>query len=212
MTGASLVDLIKRVFQSLYGYQPSSTIIAEIIVVYNAETSSKPPKSSKEVLEVLRKIIEDLYSNNNNNKKKEGGGDGYGGGDDDDKEGCQDEGCDGDDDGAMSAAYRGDRDDLYDGLRKVQRPGDYIFNERDLVLSRKYEWSVPHRRPPVCTSSSTCQNDNNDKKTTGRGACPRRDQTALIGTLLSEAAGTKVGSILPRFLYKEEQSYTPASE
>lgn len=60
----------------------------------------------------------------------------------------------------------------------------------DLVLLPNQEWSVPQKHPPVCTSKKC-----NIK--------PMIDQTALIGTLLDDADDTQVGSIMPKFVYKE---------
>jgi hypothetical protein len=57
---------------------------------------------------------------------------------------------------------------------------------KDMILIPGMEWSVPQRRPPLCTVQH-CD------------PCPLTDQTALIGTLLDDADDTQVGSIMPRF-------------
>ena len=51
------------------------------------------------------------------------------------------------------------------------------------------EWAVPQLRPPVCTTTA---------RTTVNSTT---DQTALIGTLLSDAKDTGVGSMLPTFTF-----------
>lgn len=89
-------------------------------------------------------------------------------------------------DGA-SSAYQ---DDLYAELEKSQ--GADRFSKNNLLLSRSFHWTVPQPRPPVCLPA------------TGNCAvCPQLSQTALLGTLLNDAEATKVGSILPKFVYKE---------
>eukprot|EP00798_Chlamydomonas_sp_ICE-L_P019624 gene19624-26308_t len=71
------------------------------------------------------------------------------------------------------------------------RASKYINADDTGKLFPEYEWSVPQKRPPVCVSSAKCT------------AHPSIDQTSLIGTLLSDAKNTEVGSIMPKFVYKE---------
>lgn len=64
----------------------------------------------------------------------------------------------------------------------------------DMVLRHDQMWKMPERRPPVCKM-------NSKKK------CPVNAievQSSLIGTLLDDSKNTKVGSILPKFSYKEK--------
>jgi hypothetical protein len=66
----------------------------------------------------------------------------------------------------------------------------YLNADDDMVLYPEFKWQMPERRPPPCV-----------------GSCgevqPMSEQTALIGTLLTDAENTKVGSMLPKFVYKE---------
>lgn len=64
------------------------------------------------------------------------------------------------------------------------------YHYEDMVLVPGQEWSIPQKHPPVCYGSKGNYN-------------PLVDQTALIGTLLSESKDTKIGSIMPKFTYKE---------
>lgn len=66
----------------------------------------------------------------------------------------------------------------------------YKSKNDNMVLIPGQEWSVPQRKPPVCYG-------NFDKYN------PMVDQSALIGTLLKEADKTQVGSIMPKFSYKQ---------
>ena len=59
-----------------------------------------------------------------------------------------------------------------------------------LVLREDQAWSVPQQRPPACYGATS-------------QVSPLVGQTALIGTLLADASDTKVGSIMPKFIYKE---------
>lgn len=86
--------------------------------------------------------------------------------------------------------YTRDNDDFYADLEKHQQTK---FNQGDLVLSSQWNWTVPQKRAPVCIPRSSCN------------VCPQSSQSSLIGTLLSDASATKVGSILPKFVYTEEQ-------
>lgn len=58
-------------------------------------------------------------------------------------------------------------------------------------LFPQYEWSVPQSRCPVCVASAPCTVN------------PSQFQSGLIGTLLGEAQDTGMGSIMPKFDYKE---------
>ena len=67
-----------------------------------------------------------------------------------------------------------------------QRNKKYMNADENMVLFPEYKWSVPQQYPPVCTGKNQQVN-------------PMIDQTALIGTLLTDAKDTKVGSLLPTF-------------
>lgn len=64
----------------------------------------------------------------------------------------------------------------------------------DMVLRPEFAWSVPQQRPPVCT-------------TLGKPALVQPiyldSSLSMNGTLLGEAQDTGVGSIMPKFRYKE---------
>lgn len=64
------------------------------------------------------------------------------------------------------------------------------YHHEDMVLLPGQEWSVPQKHPPVCYGNKGNYN-------------PRIEQTALIGTLLGDAKDTEIGSIMPKFTYKE---------
>ena len=67
----------------------------------------------------------------------------------------------------------------------------YFLNADDnMVLYPEFKWSVPERRPPVCTGGTS-------------QVSPMIDQSSLIGTLLEDADNTKVGSIMKPFIYVE---------
>lgn len=67
-------------------------------------------------------------------------------------------------------------------------------HEGDMVLRPEFAWSVPQHRPPVCT-------------TLGQPSPVQpvhlNSSLAANATPLSEAANTSVGSIMPKFRYKE---------
>jgi hypothetical protein len=65
----------------------------------------------------------------------------------------------------------------------------YINADDSGKLLPDQRWSVPQKRPPVCTPMHKATVNNT------------MDQSSLIGTLLSDANDTKVGSILPTFRY-----------
>jgi hypothetical protein len=64
------------------------------------------------------------------------------------------------------------------------------YHYEDMVLVPGQEWTIPQKHPPVCYGSKGNYN-------------PRVEQTALIGTLLGDAKDTEIGSIMPKFTYKE---------
>lgn len=68
-------------------------------------------------------------------------------------------------------------------------------HDGDMVLRPEYEWSVPQKRAPVCTVP-------------GQPAIVQpllsSSTELLLGTPICEAEQTQVGSIMPRFQYKEE--------
>lgn len=66
-----------------------------------------------------------------------------------------------------------------------RRNRKYINADDNMVLFPEFKWSVPQKFPPVCMPL-----ERNEYR-------PMIEQTALIGTLLDDAAKTKVGSILP---------------
>jgi hypothetical protein len=81
-------------------------------------------------------------------------------------------------------------EELMLGCQREKSMNKYTNASDDMVLLSGAEWSVPQERPPICYQP-TCVTS------------PMMDQTALIGTLLGEANETQVGSILPKFSYKE---------
>lgn len=64
------------------------------------------------------------------------------------------------------------------------------YHHENMVLLPGQEWSVPQKHPPVCYGNKG-------------NYSPLVDQTALIGTLLGDAKDTEIGSIMPKFSYKE---------
>jgi len=64
------------------------------------------------------------------------------------------------------------------------------YHYEDMVLVPGQEWTIPQKHPPVCYGSKGNYN-------------PQIEQTALIGTLLGDAKDTEIGSIMPKFTYKE---------
>ena len=70
-----------------------------------------------------------------------------------------------------------------------ERNRKFLGADEDMVLDSTQKWSVPQRRPPVCTGNKNAYQ-------------PVVTQTALIGTLLEEAKNTEVGSILPQLVPK----------
>lgn len=75
--------------------------------------------------------------------------------------------------------------------RKYANDDNYNFD--DMVLRHDQSWKMPYQKPPVCHMNSKQKCSVN----------PVQTQTALIGTLLSDAKNTKVGSIMPDFKFSE---------
>lgn len=71
-----------------------------------------------------------------------------------------------------------------------------VHNYDDMILRHDQLWKMPERRPPVC-------NMNSKKKC---NVNPVEVQSALIGTILNDASDTSVGSILPKFHFKEKKN------
>jgi hypothetical protein len=81
-------------------------------------------------------------------------------------------------------------EELMYGCKREKKMKKYTNATDDMVLLEGAEWSVPQERPPICYQPTCIVN-------------PSQDQTALIGTILGEANETQIGSILPKFTYKE---------
>lgn len=78
--------------------------------------------------------------------------------------------------------------DIHDAARRIEQP-----HKGQMVLRPEFAWSVPQSRPPVCNSL-------------GRAPLVQplmNDSKLLLGTPLEQAADTEVGSIMPKFDYKE---------
>ena len=179
----NLEALVRHVFESMFGITPSSHVLDKILDLLELQGYPKDPTSSKDLMNAIKDLLEKLYPLPGNTDADVGNNNGGNKGDNEgDNEG--DNGDDNEDDSRRGYLEKRD-DDLYNGLQSVQPL-------EDMVLDPNCAWSVPQRRPPVCTRSDD-----------GCRVCPRRDQTSLLGTLLDDATRTKVGSILPRFLYQE---------
>lgn len=66
-------------------------------------------------------------------------------------------------------------------------------HEDDMVLRPEFAWSVPQKRPPVCT-------------TPGQPAVVQPlllNSKLLLGTPIQDASQTQIGSIMPKFEFKE---------
>jgi hypothetical protein len=95
-------------------------------------------------------------------------------------------------DGTMLAGLLKKRnDDKQKG--ECERFGKYVNADDAMVLDPAHKWSVPQKIPPPCIVGKK------DKAI----VYPSTEQSALIGTLLKDAMDTKVGSIMPKFEYKE---------
>lgn len=66
----------------------------------------------------------------------------------------------------------------------------YLNADDNMVLRPEMSWQVPMRRSPVCYATDQV------------GYNPSVEQSALIGTLLPDAEKTSVGSIMPKFEYR----------
>jgi hypothetical protein len=97
--------------------------------------------------------------------------------------------------GYAQASQQRRRDDLSAAAGRCNEPQG---SNAGMVLLPGMEWSVPQPRPPVCLPCpTTCP------------VQPSLDQTRLLGTLLSDANDTQVGSMMPKFTYSEER-FAPA--
>lgn len=76
-------------------------------------------------------------------------------------------------------------------LLKCEKTKKYYFKKDDMVLDRSNKWGVPEKRAPACYPLQKCN------------AGPVNSQTGLIGTPIGDAVNTEVGSMLPKFDYKE---------
>lgn len=79
-----------------------------------------------------------------------------------------------------------------DELKNIcQRNNTYSkYHDEDMVVLPGQEWTIPQKHTPVCSGRTTGYN-------------PLVEQTSLIGTLISDAKDTQVGSIMPKFVYRE---------
>ena len=115
----------------------------------------------------------------------------------------------------MRCGRRTHKDPLYESLQRFQKQMNPKDNYADYLEQRNID-----ELETSCARNTYYLNVDDDmvivpkmeredaSKLRGqRSLCgdvsPMTTQTALIGTLLPEASNTKVGSILPRFLYKE---------
>jgi hypothetical protein len=77
---------------------------------------------------------------------------------------------------------------IHDAARRIEQP-----HHGNMVLRPEFAWSVPQRQPPICNSL-------------GRKPLTQpllSNSKLLLGTELSESSNTQVGSIMPKFEYKE---------
>ena len=87
-----------------------------------------------------------------------------------------------------NAVHDRNRDELKNICERNKTFSKYHYE--DMVLVPGQEWTIPQKHPPVCYGNKGNYN-------------PRIEQTALIGTLLGDAKDTEIGSIMPKFTYKE---------
>jgi hypothetical protein len=66
----------------------------------------------------------------------------------------------------------------------------YLNADDNMVLRPEMSWQVPMRRAPVCYATEQVEYN------------PSVEQSSLIGTLLPDAEKTSVGSIMPKFEYR----------
>ncbi len=76
-------------------------------------------------------------------------------------------------------------------LKYKCKQSKYINATDDYKLFPEYKWMVPQERAPMCVGDFS-------------RASPLIDQSSLIGTLLPDARNTEVGSIQPKFTYRED--------
>ena len=84
-------------------------------------------------------------------------------------------------------------DELEIGCKRSTKREKLAHEYDDMVLRHDQLWKMPERRPPVCKMGSKKKCPVN----------PIEVQSSLLGTLLDDSKNTKVGSILPKFSYKE---------
>jgi hypothetical protein len=78
--------------------------------------------------------------------------------------------------------------DIHDAARRLEPT-----HKGDMVLRPEFAWSVPQRRAPICTTIGQKQLTQ-----------PVMESSKLLlGTPLDDAKDTQVGSIMPKFEYKE---------
>ncbi len=79
----------------------------------------------------------------------------------------------------------------FDELKYKCKQTKYTNADNMGKLYPEFKWMTPELTQPVCYGAEYSAN-------------PLIDQSSLIGTLLSDAENTEVGSILPKFTYKED--------
>ena len=85
-------------------------------------------------------------------------------------------------------------EELEMGCKRSTKKERLAHEYDDMVLRHDQLWKMPERRPPVCKMNSKKKCSVN----------PIEVQSSLLGTLLDDSKDTKVGSILPKFTYKEK--------
>ena len=86
------------------------------------------------------------------------------------------------------------KEELERGGKRSTKKERLAHEYDDMVLRHDQLWKMPERRPPVCKMNSKKKCSVN----------PIEVQSSLLGTLLDDSKDTKVGSILPKFTYKEK--------
>jgi hypothetical protein len=79
--------------------------------------------------------------------------------------------------------------DIHGSARRIEQP-----HRGNMVLRPEFAWSVPQPQPPVCHSLGRNPNTQPTMMSNSK---------LLLGTPLDEAGDTQVGSIMPKFEYKE---------
>lgn len=88
------------------------------------------------------------------------------------------------------------KDRNVDNLRASCKRNSYFLNaDENMVLFPEFKWEVPQKRTPLCTGSCSSVEPITIHQSIAH--------SPLTGTPLEEAENTKVGSMLPRFVYKE---------